>query len=70
LGERLVDFIADQHAAERHVPGVDAFREHQEVGGDAFVVDAEPGASAATADEHLVGDEDDASGAHARRSAL
>ena len=43
VGERLVDRVADQHPAERHVPGVHAFREDQEVGGHAVVVDAEPG---------------------------
>ena len=59
-GECLVDRVADQHPAERHIPGVHAFREDQEVRGNPVVVDAEPRSGAAEADEHLVGDEDDA----------
>ena len=60
LGEGFVHRISDQHAAEWHVPGVDAFRENQEVRGHAIVVDREPGTGAAEADQYLVGDEDDA----------
>ena len=58
--ERSGDRSRDDHAAERHVTGVDALGERDEVGGDAPPVDREPLAAPAEAGHHLVGDHHDA----------
>ena len=60
LGERPVDRIAHEHAAEGHVAGVHALGEHQQVRRHALVVDREPGPGSAEPDQHLVGDQQDA----------
>ena len=57
LAERLGDRVGDDHPAERHVAGVHALGERDQVGRDAPVVDREPLAAAAEAGHHLVGDE-------------
>ena len=59
-GEGLVDGVADQHPTQRHVTRVHPLREHEEVGGNAVMLDREPGPGASEADEDLVGDEHDA----------
>ena len=59
LGERRRDAVRDDDAAERHVAGVHALGEGDEVRGHAPVVDGEPLADAAEADHDLVGDHED-----------
>src|SRR2546421_5723521 len=53
------DLLADDGAAERHVPGGDAFRKGHDVGYDALVVRAEPLPSPAEAGHDLVEHEED-----------
>ena len=52
--------LRDDHAAERHVAGVHALRERDEVGRDIPAIDREPLAAPAEAGHHLVGDHHDA----------
>ena len=59
-GERLGDPLADDHATERDVAGVDTLGEGDEVGGDAPAIDGEPLAAPTEAGHHLVGDHHDA----------
>ena len=58
--ERRRDLGADDDPAERHVAGVHALGERDQVGRHAPVVDGEPLAGAAEAGHDLVGDEHDA----------
>ena len=59
-GEGLGDPLADDHAAEWDVTGVDALGEGDEVGGDIPAVDGEPLAAAPEPGHHLIGDHHDA----------
>ncbi len=54
------DGVGDQHATERHVAGVHALGEGDQVRGDRPVVDGEPLPAAAEPAHHLVGDQQDA----------
>ena len=51
---------ADDHAAERHVAGVDALGKGDEVGSDPPPVDGEPLTASTESGHHLVGDHHDA----------
>ena len=59
VAQRLGDRLGDDHRPERHVAGVDALRDGEDVRDDVPVVAGEPLAGAAEAGHHLVQDQQD-----------